>query len=62
MIQLAQNKALRITHFKQFMEPFEPKCNQLKINSLKNIIILKNCLFVFDKLASNLLNVFKQFF
>ena len=62
MIQLAQNKALRIMHFKQFMEPFEPKYNQLKINSLKNIIIVKNCLFVFDKLASNLLNVFKQFF
>ena len=40
--------------FKHFMGPSEPLYNQLKINSLNNIIILKNCLFVFDSLASNL--------
>ena len=42
MIQRAQNKALRIISFKQFMEPSEHLYNQLKINSLKNNIILKN--------------------
>ena len=42
MIQRAQNKALRIISFKQFMEPSEPLYNQLKINSLKNNIILNN--------------------
>ena len=58
MIQCAQNKALRIISFKQSMEPSEPLYNHLKINSLKNNIILKNCLFVFDKLANNLPNIF----
>ena len=62
MIQCAQNKALRIISFKQSMEPSEPLYNHLKINSLKNNIILKNCLFVFDKLANNLPNIFDQFF
>ena len=42
MIHHAQNKALRIISFKQFMEPSEHLYNQLKINSLKNNIILKN--------------------
>ena len=41
MIQRAQNKALRIINFKYFMEPSESLYNQLKINSLKNNIILK---------------------
>ena len=62
MIQRAQNKALRIISFKQFMEPSEPLYNQLKINSLKNNIILNNCLFVFDNLTNNLPDVFDQFF
>ena len=62
MIQCAQNKALRIISFKQFMEPSEPLYNQLKINNLKNNITLNNCLFVFDKLANNLPDVFDQFF
>ena len=61
MIQRAQNKALRIVNFKQFMEPSERLYNQLKINSLKNNIILNNCLFVFDNLTNNL-PVFDQFF
>ena len=61
MIQCAQNKALRIISFKQFMmEPSEPLYNQMKINSLN--IILNNCLFVFDKLAKNLPDGFDQFF
>ena len=62
MIQCAQNKALRIVSFKQFVKPSEPLYNQLKINSLKNNIILNNCLFVFDKLTSNLPDVFDQLF
>ena len=37
MIQRAQNKALRIIRFKQFIEPSEPLYNQLTINSLKKI-------------------------
>ena len=44
------------------MEPSETLCNKLKINSLKNNIILNKCLFVFDKLANNLPDVFNQFF
>ena len=44
------------------MEPSEPLYNQLKINSLKNNIILNNCLFVFDNLTNNLPDVFDQFF
>ena len=62
MIQRAENKALRIISFKHFMEPSEPLYNQLKINSLKNNIILNNCLFVFDNLTNNLPDVFDQFF
>ena len=61
MIQCAQNKALRIINFKKFTEPSEPLYNQLKINSLKNKIILNNCLFVFDELANNLPDAFHQF-
>ena len=37
MVQRAQNKALSIISFKQFMEPYEPLYHQLKINSLKTI-------------------------
>ena len=59
MIQRAQNKALRIVSFKYFMEPSEPLYYQLKINCLKNNIILNNCLFVFDNLANNLDHFFK---
>ena len=43
------------------MEPSEPLYNQLKIYSLKNIF-LNSFLFVFDKLANNLPDVFDQFF
>ena len=62
MIQSAQSKTLRIIHFKQSMELPEPLYQKLKINKLKNNIILKNCLFVFDKLINNLPDVFGQFF
>ena len=44
------------------MEPSEPLYNLLKINSLKNNIILNNCLFVFDYLTNNLPDVFDRFF
>ena len=62
MIQRAQNKALRIISFKQFMEPSEALYNQLKINSLKNNIIPNNSLFVFDNVTNNRPDVFEQFF
>ena len=61
MIQHAPNKALRIINFKHFMEPSESLYNQLKINSLKNNIILNNCLFVFDNLTNNLPDVLTSF-
>ena len=44
------------------MEPSEPLYQKIKINKLKNNIILSNCLFVFDKLTNNLPDVFDQFF
>ena len=63
MIQIAQNKALKIINFKQSIEPSEPLYQKLlKINKLKNNIVLNNCLFLFDKLTNNLPDVFDQFF
>ena len=62
MIQCAHNKALRIINFKRSMEPSEPLYQKLKINKLKNNIMLNNCLSVFDILTNNLANVFDQFF
>ena len=62
MMQSTQNKALRIINFIQSIEPSEPLYQKLKINKLKNNIILSNCLFVFDKLTKNLPDVFDQFF
>ena len=62
MIQTTQNKSSRIVNFKQSMEPSEPLYQKLKINKLKNNIILNNCLFIFDKLTNNLPHVFDQFF
>ena len=62
MIQTTQNKALRIINFKQSMKPSEPLYQKLKINKLKNNIILNNCLFIFDKLTNNLPDIFDQFF
>ena len=59
---MAQKKALRIINFKQLMEPSEPLYQKLKINKLKNNIILSNCLFFFDKLTNNLPDVFDKFF
>lgn len=44
------------------MESSDLLYSQLKINNLKNNIILTNCLFVFDKLANNLPGVFNKFF
>ena len=40
------------------METSEPLYQKLKINKLKNQIILNNCLFIFDKLTDNLPDVF----
>ena len=62
MIQFAQRKALRIISFKQFMELSEPLYNQLKINRLKNNVILNNCFLSLIKLANNIPDVFDQFF
>ena len=44
------------------MESSQSLYQKLKINKLKNNIILNNCLFVFDKLTNNLPDVFHQFF
>ena len=44
------------------MEPSELLYQKLKINKLKNNIILNKSLFVFDKLTNNLPDVFDQFF
>ena len=44
------------------MEPSEPLYQKLKINKLKNNIILNICLFVFDKLPNNFPGVFYQLF
>ena len=58
MIQHAQNKALRIINFKQFMKPSESLFNQLnKINNLKNKIMLHNIMFAFNNLVNSLSNV-----
>ena len=58
MIQHAQNKALRIISFKQFMKPSESLFNQLnKINNLKNKIMLHNIMFAFNNLVNSLSNV-----
>ena len=44
------------------MEPSEPLYQKFKIDKLKNNIILKICLFVFDELTNNLPDIFDQFF
>ena len=44
------------------MELSEPLYQKLKINKLKDNIILNDCIFIFDKLTNNVLNVFDQFF
>ena len=62
MTQTTQNKALRIINFKQSMESSEPFYQKVKINNLKNNIILSSCLFVVDTLTNNLPDVFDQFF
>ena len=61
MIHSAQSKALRFISFKQSMEPSESLYQNSKSISLKNII-LNNFLSVFDKLNSNLPDIFDQFF
>ena len=43
------------------MELSQPLYQKLKINKLKNNIILSNCLFIFE-LTNNLPDIFDQFF
>ena len=62
MIQTTQSKSLGIINFKQSMEQSESLSQKLKINKLKNNIIFSNCFFIFDKLSSNLPDIFDQFF
>ena len=62
VIQTTQNKTLRIINFKQIMEPSELLYEKLKINKLKDNIIINKCLFIFDKLTNNLPDVSDQFF
>ena len=53
LVQRAQNKALRITNFKEERHPSEPLLTETKILNLTNIITLNNCMLVFDHLNSS---------
>ena len=60
MVQRAQNKALRITNFKEERHPSEPPFTEIKILNLTNIIKLNNCMLVFDHLNSSLPAIFDE--
>ena len=62
MVQRAQNKALRITNFKEERHPSEPPFTETKILNLTNIIKLNNCMLVFDHLNSSLPAIFDDLF
>ena len=63
MVQRAQNKALRITNFKEGRHPNEPLFTETKILViLINIITLNNCMLVFHHLNSNLPAIFDDSF
>ena len=49
-VQTAQNKAPRIINFKEERHPCEPLFTVAKIINLTNIIILNNCMLLFDHL------------
>ena len=60
MVQRAQNKALRITNFKEERHPSEPPFTETKILNLTNIIKLNNYMLVFDHLNSSLPAIFDE--
>ena len=62
MVQRAQNKALRITNFKEERHPSKPPFTETKILNLTNIIKLNNCMLVFDHLNSSLPAIFDELF
>ena len=53
-VQRAQSKALRIINLKEEGHPSEPLFTETKILNLINIIILNNCMLIFDHLNSSL--------
>ena len=62
LVQIAQNKALRIINFKAERHPSEPLFTETKILNLTNIINLNNCMLVFDHLNSSLPDIFGDLF
>ena len=62
MVQRAQNKALRIINFKEERHPSAPLYTEIKILNLTNIIILNNCMIVFDHPNSSLPAIFDDLF
>ena len=61
-IQRLQNKALRIINFKEFNSPSTPLYIENKVLKLKDIIMMKNCLFVHDFLSNSLPSCFFNYF
>ena len=61
-IQIIQNKALRILTFKHSDDSCDPIYKDLKILKLKDLIIINNCLFVYDHLNKNLPDAFDGYF
>ena len=62
MVQRAQNKALRIIHFNEERHQSAPLYTEEKILNLTNIIMLNNCMLVFDHLNSSLPAIFDDLF
>ena len=62
MVQRVQNKALRIINFKEERHPSAPLYTETKILNLTNIILLSNCMLVFDHLSSSLPAIFYDLF
>ena len=54
----SQNKALRLLNFKHSRESSDPLYKEMKILKLEDVILLNNCLFIFDHLNKTLPTVF----
>ena len=52
----------KIISFKDRTEPLDPLYANQKILRLQNIIILNNCLFIYDQVCHNLPNAFSNYF
>ena len=57
-----QNKAIRILNFKVSKQGAEKLYKKLKIDKVRNIIIIANCWFAYDQLQKNLPESFSDFF